>query len=152
MNEIIIDPFECFEVDNTNKVLKTPYGNVPYIYTNNGQPAFRGINITDILGYENGRQAIRLHVHPDYIISTNDENLGNNEGLNNRLENRQLLNYILEPGLYALLMSSKKTHAIDFQKWLFETGLPSICPPEKKNEEGKEHDIIMYNKKITVLV
>ena len=65
-------------------------------------------------------------MHPDYIISTNDENLRNNEGLNNRLENRRLLNYILEPGLYALLMSSKKTYAVVFQRWVFEIVLPSI--------------------------
>ena len=60
--------------------MKTLYGNVPHKYTNNGQPAFCGINITNILGYENGRQAIHLHVHPNYIISTYDENLEINEG------------------------------------------------------------------------
>ena len=94
VNEIAIDPFECFEVDNENKLLKTPYGNVPYIYTNKGQPAFRAINITDILGYENGRQAIRVHVHSDFMITSVNKQTETIE-LTDRLENsRQLITYL----------------------------------------------------------
>jgi len=64
-----INPFECFTVDDKNKILKTPYGDVLYAYSSTGQPAFRATDLTDILGYENSSQAIRVHVHSDYILS-----------------------------------------------------------------------------------
>ena len=99
------------------------------IILQNGVPWFRGCDVTKILGYGNGRQAVLAHVKPKYTLTK--EALENLEPAGNRcLPNRRQLQdtsvYISEPGLYALILRSRKPEAEAFQDWVVSTVLPAI--------------------------
>ena len=99
------------------------------IVLKDGAPWFRASEVTKILGYGNGRQAMKSHVKPKYTLTW--EALGH-AGLaqggcpesGQPLQATQV--YISEPGLYSLIMRSKKKEAEDFQDWVVGTVLPEI--------------------------
>jgi prophage antirepressor-like protein len=99
------------------------------ILLKDGAPWFRACQVTKILGYGNGRQAVIAHVKPKYTLTR--EALGQLEPTQGGcLENRRPLQdasvYISEPGLYALILRSKKKEAENFQDWVVEKVLPEI--------------------------
>ena len=99
------------------------------ILLKDGVPYFRACEVTKILGYGNGRQAVLAHVKPKYMITK--EALGHMEpGQERCLSNRRQLQdtsvYISEPGLYALILRSRKPEAEAFQDWVVEKVLPEI--------------------------
>ena len=94
-----------------------------------GAPWFRACEITRILGYGNGRQALKSHVKPKYTLTR--EALGHSEPtkggcpeFGHPLQDTSV--YISEPGLYSLILRSKKKEAEDFQDWVVGTLLPEI--------------------------
>ena len=99
------------------------------IILKDGAPWFRACEVTKILGYGNGRQAVIAHVKPQYTLTR--EALGHPECTQGGcLENRHPLQdasvYISEPGLYSLILRSKKKEAEAFQDWVVGTVLPDI--------------------------
>ena len=99
------------------------------IIIKDGAPWFRACEVTNYLGYGNGRQAVLAHVKPKYTLTK--EALGSLEPAENRcLSNRRQLQdtsaYISEPGLYALILRSRKPEAEAFQDWVTGTVLPEI--------------------------
>ncbi len=95
------------------------------IVLKDGTPWFRACEITKILGYKNGRDAVMKHVKDKYKITR--DALGHLEGSSELLHPPQdLAVYISEPGLYSLIMRSKMKEAEDFQDWVVETVLPEI--------------------------
>ena len=99
------------------------------IVLKDGAPWFRACEVTKILGYGNGRQAVLAHVKPKYMLTK--EALGHMEPVQERclLDRRQLQDtsvYISEPGLYALILRSRKPEAEAFQDWVVGTVLPEI--------------------------
>lgn len=99
------------------------------IVLKDGAPWFRACEVTNILGYGNGRQAVTAHVKPKYMLTR--ESLGHPEDAQGRclLNRRQLQDtsvYISEPGLYALILRSRKPEAEAFQDWVVGTVLPEI--------------------------
>jgi len=99
------------------------------IVLKDGAPWFRACEVTKILGYGNGRQAVLAHVKPRYMLTK--EALECMETVRGRcLSNRRQLQdtsvYISEPGLYALILRSRKPEAEAFQDWVVGTVLPEI--------------------------
>jgi prophage antirepressor-like protein len=99
------------------------------IILKDGTPWFRACEVTSVLGYGNGRQAVLAHVKPKYTLTK--EALGHLETDKDRcLSNRRQLQdtsvYISEPGLYALILRSRKPEAEAFQDWVVGTVLPAI--------------------------
>ena len=99
------------------------------IVLKDGAPWFRACEVTKILGYGNGRQAVLAHVKPRYMLTK--EALEYMEPAQERcLSNRRQLQdtsvYISEPGLYALILRSRKPEAEAFQDWVTGTVLPEI--------------------------
>ena len=99
------------------------------IILKDGAPWFRACQVTKILGYGNGRQAVIAHVKPQYALTR--EALGHLEPTQEGclLDRRQLQDtstYISEPGLYALILRSRKKEAEAFQEWVVGTVLPEI--------------------------
>lgn len=121
------------------------------------KPWFRGKDITEILEYKDSDQAIRKNVR-----DKNKKNMREiitilppvfETGLSTNELNTVFIN---EPGLYELIMKSKKKEAIVFQDWVLEEVLPSIRKlghqkyleqlKEKDNEIIKQQEIIKQSK------
>lgn len=84
--------------------------------TIDGQPWFVAADVTDILGYANGRDAVsKLPERMRNSVVLGDGNRGN--------PNRVVVN---EPGVWRLTMRSTLEQAEAFQDWLAEEVIPSI--------------------------
>ena len=89
-----------------------------------GEPWFKGLDIATVLGYTNSRKAIIDHVDEDDKKKL-EELQGSNETL--RLDsNEKNTIFLNEPGLYSLMMRSKKPEAKTFKKWVCSEVLPAI--------------------------
>lgn len=81
-----------------------------------GEPWFVGKEVTDILGYQNGRDALRVHVDDedkaDVVI---------HDGRQNRS-----MTSINESGMYALVLGSRLESAKRFKRWVTSEVLPAI--------------------------
>ena len=94
-----------------------------------GAPWFKACEITKILGYKNGRDAVLKHVKEKYKTTREDlDCLGVDQGMRRDSLHipRDVAVYISEPGLYSLILRSKMKEAEDFQDWVVGTLLPGI--------------------------
>lgn len=82
----------------------------------NGEPWFVAKDVCDILGLENSRKAT-AELDPDEknTVTISDGIPGN--------PNKTIIS---EPGLYKLIMRSRKQEAKEFQRWVMHEVLPSI--------------------------
>jgi prophage antirepressor-like protein len=80
------------------------------------QPMFVGIDVTEVLGYQNGSRDINVHVDEEdrlkYQISTSGQD--------------RMMTVINESGLYSLVLSSKMPTAKEFKHWVTAEVLPTI--------------------------
>lgn len=83
---------------------------------NNGQPWFIAKDVTDILAYQNNRDAIRVHVDAEDKATV---------VIHDGRQNRKML-IINESGLYSLILSSKLPAAKAFKRWVTSDILPSV--------------------------
>lgn len=81
-----------------------------------GEPWFVAKDVTDILGFKNGRAAVQQHVLPGQSTVVNHDNGGPNP----------YLSLISEAGLYRLIMRSNVPAAAKFQAWVTDEVLPTI--------------------------
>jgi prophage antirepressor-like protein len=103
------------------------------IVLKDGAPWFRACEVTRILGYKNSSDAVKKHVQEKYK-STKDVLGATQGGASKTLyppseslhPPQDLAVYISEPGLYSLILRSKKKEAEDFQDWVVGTVLPEI--------------------------
>ena len=116
------------------------------IVLKDGAPWFRASDVTKVLGYVNGPQAVSHNVKAKYTATK--EQLCMTGGVVQGIYTVDTLKpesiygvdtskcgrrgphsaslYIAEPGLYALILRSKKKEAEDFQDWVNEKVLPEI--------------------------
>lgn len=82
-----------------------------------GRELWAANDIAMALEYKNCSQAIHKNVSPENIrgISTRDST-----------GRMQKTTFLLEPGMWELIIKSRKPNSKPFQKWVFETVLPSI--------------------------
>lgn len=80
----------------------------------NGKEWFPATQCAKILGYTNPQKAIRDHCK------------GVNKMFTPTAGGSQEANYIPEGDLFRLIVSSKLPKAVEFEKWIFDTVLPSI--------------------------
>lgn len=81
----------------------------------NGEPWFVAADVCKALELSNGRQAVaRLDDDEKGVISTDT------------LGGKQEMTIINEPGLYTLILSSRKPEAKQFKRWVTHEVLPSI--------------------------
>lgn len=91
------------------------FGKVRTVQINN-EPWFVAKDITDSLGYQNGRKAVADHVDEEDKDVTKCYTLGG----------EQTLTIINESGLYSLVLSSKIESAKKFKRWITSEVIPSI--------------------------
>ncbi len=90
------------------------FGQVRTTYDENGTILFCASDVAKALGYTNIRGTISRHcrgVLKRYTPTSSGE---------------QEISYIFEPDLYRLISRSKLPIAIAFEKWIFETVIPSV--------------------------
>ena len=81
-----------------------------------GEPLFCAADVCAALGYSNTRDAVVRHVDEEDVVKRDTPtNSGN-----------QLMTYINESGLYALIFGSKLETAKEFKHWVTSEVLPSI--------------------------
>ena len=86
------------------------------IQDEHGEPWWVAKDVCDILGIKNPREAVsKLKDSQKNSVILNDGNRGNPK-----------ITIINEPGLYKLIMKSKKPDAERFQDWITEDVLPAI--------------------------
>lgn len=84
--------------------------------TDDGEPLFCANDVCVALGYSNARDAVARHVDEEDVVKRDTPtNSGN-----------QLMTYINESGLYALIFGSKLETAKEFKHWVTSEVLPSI--------------------------
>ena len=81
-----------------------------------GEPWFIGNEVTNVLGYSNGRKAVNAHVRDRHRA-----NVPIWDG-----SQRRYTKIISEAGFYALVLRSKMDKAEKFSDWVTEEVLPSI--------------------------
>ena len=81
-----------------------------------GTPWFCAKDVCDALGYLRARDAISLHVFTEDAVKYRTLTKGGN----------QLMTYINESGVYALIFGSKLPAAKEFKKWVTSEVLPTI--------------------------
>lgn len=105
----------------------------------NGEPYFCAMDITNALGYKNGRDALVKHCSSKGVVKCDTLTKGGS----------QSLSFINERNLYALIMHSKLESAERFQDWVYEEVLPSIrkhqayITPDKIDEIASNPDLLI---------
>jgi prophage antirepressor-like protein len=94
------------------------------VYGTVNKPWFCGLDITDALGYLNGKKALQTHVKIHNKIPGSQIVTGCGMGPVTYAEKRAI--YVNEPGLYSLIMRSELPEAEAFQNWVTDIVLPSI--------------------------
>ena len=109
---------------------------------------FRAADVTRALGYGNSSQAVRKNVRNKHVYSREalDDLLG---GLSSRDGGVSLVEippsdeaalYLSEPGLYELLLKSRKREAEAFQDWVCEDILPQLRQTGSYHTNRKCHN------------
>lgn len=81
-----------------------------------GKEWFPAHQCAALLGYSNPRDAVRRHCKSEGVVK---HDTPTESGV-------QPINYINEGNLYRLIVHSKLPKAVEFEKWIFDTVLPSI--------------------------
>lgn len=90
-----------------------------------GEPWFCAIDITKVLGYSNGRDAVSKHCRKEGVAKRDGVSETTNQYGITTKQNVQLT-YINEGNLYRLITHSKLPSAEQFEIWVFDEVLPSI--------------------------
>ncbi len=129
-------PFNCAKMFNSSKfnemneikIFSSPkFGQVRIITDDaRGELLFCANDVTDALGYSNGRDAIARHVDKSDVVK---HDMGVVTGKKaNGTDAFQLVSttFINESGMYALIFGSKQDRAKEFKHWVTSEVLPSI--------------------------
>lgn len=84
--------------------------------TDEGEPLFCANDVCAALGYVNPRKAVADHVDEGDVTKRDTPTTSGN----------QLISYVNESGLYALIFGSKLESAKEFKRWVTSEVLPSI--------------------------
>ena len=109
------------------------FGAIRTISNEQGEVMFCAKDVCDALKYGNSREALRKHVDEKDVTKRDTLTKGG----------KQMMMYINESGLYALILSSKLESAKRFKHWVTSEVLPSIrkqggymvARPEETDEE-----------------
>ena len=105
------------------KIFSSPqFGQVRIITDDaDGSILFCAKDVTEALGYTNGRKAVADHVE-NGDVTKRDTPIPNQHGT----LVYQSVTYITESGVYSLIFSSKQKRAKEFKHWVTSEVLPSI--------------------------
>ena len=91
------------------------FGTIRTMQDEKGEPLFCAKDVAEALGYKNTRDALHKHVERDDVAKRDTiDSMGRT----------QLVTFINESGLYALILSSKLPKAREFKHWVTSEVLP----------------------------
>lgn len=90
-----------------------------------GKEWFPASQCAQVLGYKNPHDAILKHCKADGVVKREGVSYTTNQ---HGVTSQQIveIKYINEGNLYRLIVHSKLPKAVEFEKWVFDTVLPSI--------------------------
>ena len=95
------------------------FGAIRTMSDQQGEPLFCAKDVAVALGYGNSREALRKHVDREDVTKRDTPTAGG----------EQLMTFINESGLYALIMGSKLESARRFKRWVTaEAFCSGACP------------------------
>ena len=103
------------------KIFKSEQFGVVRTAGTSDEPLFCAVDVCRVLGYSNGRDAIAKHCESRDVAKC-DTPTKNQFGT----VVQQLMTYVNESGLYALILGSKLESAREFKHWVTSDVLPSI--------------------------
>ena len=106
---------ELANIQNFNQTI----GNQAFelkVLLSDGEPWFRGTDVAGALGYKDVKKAIRMHVDEEDKQKLENLRGGEMSPLLNTYEKAQV--FIIESGLYSLILKSKKEEAETFKRWV----------------------------------
>jgi prophage antirepressor-like protein len=127
-----------------------------------GQVYWKASDVTSALEYANGRQALRAHVKPKHaktLRQLREEASGNTSAggcltdtagcstatvRNASTADFSTAVYVSEPGLYTLIMHSRKPSAERFQDWVCEEVLPEIM---RTGTHAQHKQLVLQNER-----
>ena len=92
------------------------FGAIRTMSNEQGEPLFCAKDVAEALGYKIARKAVQDHVDEGDVLKRNTPTTSGN----------QMMLYVNESGLYALILSSKLEGARRFKHWVTSEVLPSI--------------------------
>ena len=92
------------------------FGSIRIVSNEQGEPMFCAKDVCDALKFNNSRDAVRNHVETEDVEKIYTPTKGG----------KQLMNYVNESGLYALVLFSRLEGAKRFKHWVTSEVLPSI--------------------------
>ena len=102
---------------NEMKIFQSPeFGAIRTMRNGQDEPMFCAKDVCSVLGYMNGRDAVKNHVEPEDVEKIYTPTNGG----------KQRMLYVNESGLYALVLFSKLECARRFKHWVTSEVLPSI--------------------------
>lgn len=93
------------------------FGEVRIISDASNELLFCANDVTEALGYANGRKAVADHVEKDDVTKRD---------IIDSLGRAQSATFVTESGVYALVFGSKQERAKEFKRWVTSEVLPSI--------------------------
>lgn len=90
-----------------------------------GKEWFPATQCAQVLGYKNPHAAILKHCKADGVVKREGVSYTTNQHGVTTQQSVEI-NYINEGNLYRLIVHSKLPKAVEFEKWIFDTVLPSI--------------------------
>ena len=102
---------------NELKIFQSPeFGAIRTMRNGQDEPMFCAKDVCSVLGYMNGRDAVKNHVEPEDVEKIYTPTNGG----------KQRMLYVNESGLYALVLFSRLECARRFKHWVTSEVLPSI--------------------------
>lgn len=102
---------------NEMKIFQSPeFGAIRTMRNGQNEPMFCAKDVCSVLGYMNGRDAVKNHVEPEDVEKIYTPTNGG----------KQRMLYVNESGLYALVLFSKLECARRFKHWVTSEVLPNI--------------------------
>ena len=92
------------------------FGQIRTMQDEKGEPLFCAKDVAEALGYKLARKAVHDHVEKEDVLKRNTPTSSGD----------QVMLFINESGLYALILSSKLPTAREFKHWVTSEVLPSI--------------------------
>ncbi len=129
---------------NALKIFSSPkFGQVRIITDASGELLFCANDVTDALGYSNGRDAISKHVDEGDVAKRDMGVKTGKRADGTDAFQKVSTTFITEGGVYSLIFSSKLERAKEFKRWVTSEVLPSIRQTGKYsvNQEPLENQL-----------
>ena len=113
----IYKPFNTYCFMNQIKIFQNQeFGAIRTMSNEQGEALFCAKDVCDALGYRRSNDAVRAHVESEDAVKCSTPTTSGD----------QMMTYLKESGLYALILSSKLESARRFKRWVTSEVLPSI--------------------------